>query len=476
MGSEGRMDFADHYSHLDAEQLKARWLAATFVLYGLIANGLLAINVPPFQVPDEPNHFLRAAQIADGDIIGTRFSVVGKNGMEQLTAGGLSDPAVLESARPFAGIGFHPNTKVARADWTPDVHWSKARTLTSFPNTVMYPPFFYLPSAVGVIVGRLANLSVLRTLIVSRLLSGLIAIAIGSLAIVVARSAAAWMFAILTLPMSLFLMASASQDGLLIACSSLAGALLVRSLRSPIESSRGQFAWLVVLLSLVGMARPPYGALALLPLGLNKIELRWRIVGFALIVGSVALWSAIVAVTTLTNPGASVFGVQPLAQFAHLWNNPWWALTVIRATLFYWHQYVISFIGDIGWLDTLLPRPYYQAALGALLAAAAATMLSMNGERAGLRILPIAIGLLASAVAIFAFLYITWTPPNQATIGGVTGRYFIPIALAGTALLPTFGRPRWGRIHTWLLALIMGFPALSLAVLMRAIILRYYLQ
>lgn len=115
MGSEGRMDFADHYSHLDAEQLKARWLAATFVLYGLIANGLLAISVPPFQVPDEPNHFLRAAQIADGDIIGTRFSVVGKNGMEQLTAGGLSDPAVLESARPFAGIGFHPNTKVAIA-------------------------------------------------------------------------------------------------------------------------------------------------------------------------------------------------------------------------------------------------------------------------------------------------------------------------------------------------------------------------
>jgi hypothetical protein len=39
------MGSADHNSRLDAEQLKARWLAAAFVLYGLIANGLLAINV-----------------------------------------------------------------------------------------------------------------------------------------------------------------------------------------------------------------------------------------------------------------------------------------------------------------------------------------------------------------------------------------------------------------------------------------------
>ena len=34
MHSERRMGSADHNSRLDAEQLKARWLAAAFVLYG----------------------------------------------------------------------------------------------------------------------------------------------------------------------------------------------------------------------------------------------------------------------------------------------------------------------------------------------------------------------------------------------------------------------------------------------------------
>ena len=50
-----------------------RLLAAAFVLYGLAATAFLAINMPPFQNPDEPNHFLRAAQLADGGLVGTRF-------------------------------------------------------------------------------------------------------------------------------------------------------------------------------------------------------------------------------------------------------------------------------------------------------------------------------------------------------------------------------------------------------------------
>jgi hypothetical protein len=48
-------------------------MAAVFLLYGFVAVGVLAIAMPPFQNPDEPNHFLRAAQVAHGGLIGSRF-------------------------------------------------------------------------------------------------------------------------------------------------------------------------------------------------------------------------------------------------------------------------------------------------------------------------------------------------------------------------------------------------------------------
>ncbi|MGA8821114.1 MAG: DUF2142 domain-containing protein [Xanthobacteraceae bacterium] len=469
------MDFNRQQNAGLAEQVKARGLAAAFLLYGLIATGLLAINVPPFQSPDELNHFLRAAQIAEGGFIGRRFSIT-ENGSSRIIAGGLNDPALLRAAKPFQRIGSHPEARVTRTDWGANIHWSKDRSLVSFPNTVMYPPFFYLLSAAGVIGGRTANLSVVQTLIVSRLLSGIVAVAIGALAITIADGAAAWIFAILTLPMSLSLIASTSQDGLLIACSSLAGALMLRLQRRPAEHNRRVLASLIIALGLVGMARPPYGALALLPLGLRKINLRWRILAAAGILGFVAIWSLIVAATTWTNINPA--GGEPLVELLLLRNNP---LSLARAMLVtadqFWRNYLTQFIGVLGWLDTQLPRGYYRVAKIMLVIAAITSMFGMKRERISLSsALPIALGLLISVAAIFGIQYFSWTPPGHATIEGVQGRYFLPLALVGTGLLPALGDTRLARIHNLLLLLVVTFPVLSLAVVMHAIVLRYYLH
>ena len=94
----------DRHNGLRNESLTARWLAAAFVLYGLLATAFLAINMPPFQNPDEPAHFLRAAQVADGGLTGTRFSTTGADGSRQVTAGGWADPALLRAAAPFEAL------------------------------------------------------------------------------------------------------------------------------------------------------------------------------------------------------------------------------------------------------------------------------------------------------------------------------------------------------------------------------------
>src|SRR5258705_3451697 len=79
---------------LDDPLRQPRLLAAAYVLYGLVATVFLAINMPPFQNPDEPNRFLRAAQLADGGLLGTRFSTTRADGLSHLTAGGLGDAGI----------------------------------------------------------------------------------------------------------------------------------------------------------------------------------------------------------------------------------------------------------------------------------------------------------------------------------------------------------------------------------------------
>lgn len=172
----------DHRSNVSSQIFPSRWIAAAFILYSLTAAVFLAINVPPFQVPDELSHFERAAQIADGTLIGARVWMTGADGSAHPTSGGSIDPAILSSAAPFTALHRWFDQKARPAYWAAD-HWSAARVVAGFPNTAVYPPFFYAPSALGIVIGRAAGLTVLQTLTLSRVLTAAAAIVLGGVAI-----------------------------------------------------------------------------------------------------------------------------------------------------------------------------------------------------------------------------------------------------------------------------------------------------
>ena len=468
---------ADRKCGLTLEAVTARRLASAFVLYGLIATAFLAINMPPFQNPDEPAHFLRGAQIADGSLVGVRFSTTNANGLPYVTAGGWSDPELISAINQCSILASHPETRATRMTWATSEHWSRARVMGSFPNTAIYPPLFYTPSAIGILGGRNTRLSVVHTLIVSRVLTGVTAVTFGAIAIACAEAAAVWIFAILTLPMSLSLIASSSQDALLLACSALAGALWVRISRSPNGPHGLAQAALALALGLVAMARPPYVSLAILPLGL--INTHWRSRLFVTL-GAAALaatWSCVTAATALTNTGAFL-GADPQAQLAALFNDPLLVVHVAWETLrHFWHAYLLGLIGILGWLDTILPGPYYPVAGAMMGVAATAAALGSKGERIGLKSrLVMGAGLLLSMIGVFAIQYLTWTVPGKAIVEGVQGRYFLPILLVGTGLIPILGGESCSRIRNILVMLVAIFPVISLAIVMHAVITRYYLQ
>jgi uncharacterized membrane protein len=74
---------------------------------------------------------------------------------------------------------YHPilgnyEIKVSRAmaDSAKNISWETGLTRKNFANTAIYPPFVYIMPALGIAVGKLFNLSVVKTFYVARMLNG----------------------------------------------------------------------------------------------------------------------------------------------------------------------------------------------------------------------------------------------------------------------------------------------------------------
>jgi uncharacterized membrane protein len=389
--------------------------------------------------------------------------------------GAMVDPALVGSVQPFTALMFHPERRAAAAMWQPPYPWSPGR-VQAHVVTTMYPPTLYLPQAATIAVGRAAGWGVLNTLTAARIANGLCAVALGALAIALSGAAAVWIFAVLTLPMSLSGMATTGPDALLLGCSALAAALAWRGLRTG-EGGRGALGWLVLLLCLVITTRPAYVGLALLPLALGGVSWHARLAGGAVVLGAGMGWSALIAAIGAPNVGAFQ-GSNPGAQLALLLSEPWRILAVARATLDQmWLGYAYSFVGVLGWLDTLLPVPYYRTAGVMLLVAALATLLGEGRATAGAaRTAWVAAAVVVSLGGIFGILYLTWSPPGHAVVNGVQGRYFLPLALLLGAALPCLAIARLAPLRRLLVAAVAVFPAMSLGVAMNAVIARFYLS
>jgi len=205
-------------------------LAALFCVYGLLAVLGIALLMPPFQAADELAQFERADQLSLGVLVATQTN--------DASSGGRIDRAIAEAGTIFDWLRFHPERKVARSmlESARSVRWS-GQEEKSFPNTAIYPPFLYGPSAIGIATGRLLHWSIPDTLILARLISGLASVAVAACAIRYAGHAAPFLFTLLCLPMPLALFAATSQDGPMIALAAVGSAALLMSAKTGEEPS-----------------------------------------------------------------------------------------------------------------------------------------------------------------------------------------------------------------------------------------------
>jgi uncharacterized membrane protein len=411
------------------------FLAAFFIL------GLCFLVVtPPFQVADENFHFLRAWHVVEGKWLGQR---IGDQAGDDLPLG------IARAFTPdFDRLRSKPQEKLTfeqfREQWhdSPALGGSEAmqkRTFVDFHGAVRYSPVAYAPQALGLAVARTLDMSVLGAMYIGRFANLLATVACFALALRLLgeRCDAAWVMSVfMLLPIAVFQVSSLSADAQTFAMFALVFGLYLKMRRG---FSWALFAAALVLSAVMALGKPVYGLACLI--FAFAVPSPWKQRSYALlalltvIVGLPALWSQLSAdlfVETL------VGNVDPRGQAMYIVGQPLRVVPLLVNTLLLTgSRLAIELVGNLGWLDTLLPSPLIQVSW---LLAGVALVIS-TGAPGGTK--PGSIPNLGAAAvlvlllgAIFCALYLFWTPVGSGMVEGLQGRYFLPLYWLGWLSIP----------------------------------------
>ncbi|MEN9456146.1 MAG: hypothetical protein RL210_1665 [Pseudomonadota bacterium] len=419
------------------------WLAATIVAC------LVAIYTPPFAMPDEGAHFLRATEVSKLHLSNHKGDV------------GVEIPCAdyLVAAKQYAPIAyFQP------VDGRSDVNQPSCQVKT-VNSAGMYSPLPYLASAIGLSITNSAGWSVENRLKAARLLNALATSVICLLVLLPLHRWRALLSLIALLPMTIWLRSSISADALTITfCVAFLGYTIGLAEQQQ-AIGRRQILILCSLAMLLGSMKPAYGLLGFSALVLypgartSSGKIKWVAL---LAPGASALFVSIFW-ARIADPNLIYLGngANPVEQLAFILRHPLRYVQIIGATL--WQE-----LGNLtynGIIPSLAAARQFSVHFGVanctllLLAGLALTASSENPLLPRQRQILVLTALFCLA-AMVSPLYLTYTPVGHERILGLQGRYFLPLALC--VLFPlAFQRPRIFHLSAELRTFIgAGLPAI----------------
>ncbi len=435
-----------------------------YLILALLGATGSAILTPPFQVPDEPNHFFRVYQLSEGTLLPERLG-------DQL---GGSLPKGLKDAWTENGVALFEGKKTTFAAIREGLSRKREteREFVSFPNSALYSPVPYLPQVAGVMLGRAVSDSVLVPFYLGRFFSAFVNISLIYFAILLIP-AGKWAFAILGLaPLTLSLQGSQSADPVVISLGFLLTAFALNLQRESLPLTPKESGILLRLSALLGLCKFIYCLLpfALIPLLWDRLTDSRRRISFSAALAAACLlpnliWSlALKGSYVQYRPGNfSVTGqlhhvlTSPLNYLGILWRE--WVRAPFRL--------ITEGIGVLGWMDVRMPTWFYVLYfLAFVLAWRQAAPVALNRFRRAV---------LFTHFWGFVFLlclthYLIWNTVGSPFIEGVSGRYFLPLMPLAVLWLPPEGE-----LPPWRVPLFFAAGIASVLALFQTVCARYYL-
>lgn len=425
---------------MSLNRLIARDLAVLYLVIGLLGVLPLVLLTPPFQVPDEHQHFFRAYQISE---LGLRGEVLSGK------AGALLPSSLAELVERFLGSReLHSWRKVVSSPLGETLRAisipldPSRREFVNFSGAAFYSPLPYLPQAAAIAAGRELGFGPLGLLYAARLANGLAALLFVTFALRVLPIGSMMLFVAGLLPTVLYSFASASPDAATIASAFLFTAIAMRA--------RFLGNWTgkdIILASLLGCVfcslKPVYAPLLVMGLpamfesGSAKNVIKAHVAIVASVLSVILLWflyssNAFVMIANGANVSEQLRGIMrhPGAFAAAILNT-------VRLNDWLW---LPGIIGYLGWHTIKLPAVMYFMPVTAGLACL--PLSEPNTPRTSLlETAWQAILLGSSCLLIFVATYLLWTPVGLDTIEGIQGRYFVPLAGLAAVMLSAMVPP-----------------------------------
>lgn len=463
------------------------FMVVMFLVLSFLTASFLAFNIPPLQNPDEYAHYVRAEQLSRGKWGVSNYAEVITRG-----TGGDVPAALVKLNEVFSGVSGNSDQKVSedRIASGHELRWGGDIVNLRFMVSYIYSPVFYIPSAIGISIGKAFDADLVNTLVMARMANAIFCIGIAALALGIVRRGRYLLYTILLFPMTLSLMAACTQDGLILSVGALVVALISRCSSKERTAAAPGWGSGVASLLLVPfvMSRAPYLLFSILILLCRPLRwTRWAFLALPIAIG--AIWHALFSYAlsqAYIHLGIGLSDQQNrhfASKFMYITEHPLNAVMIVIDTFREMGVfYLESVVGVLGWLDVYLPTWYYM--LMALIFLSA-TLLSLGDPRVAAR-QPMRIldGLVFLAVVpgtvlgILFSLYLVESPVGDTVARGVQGRYFLPVAMAIALFLPCLPKLQ-ACLSGWkgrsLEAAVLLIPSLSFLITMQHVSSRYYL-
>ena len=430
----------------------APWSGTEKLLLALLCLLTLffAVITPPFQAPDENQHYMKALAVRQGDVLTKQRG----------PAIGTDLPrAALDIHRVDFPTDVPATVRVFDADQLRQSAAADAgRTGTDFadfPNVASYAPTLYVPGAVGLAAGKGMGLSSLGTFYVARLVNALAGLALLIAALQLLPFGRNALLVTALLPTFAYQTGSLSPDAVINGLGFVGLALALRI--GFMGSAPARSAGLLLTGPLLALCKGVY--LPIMAAGLRwptRRDPRLWLILCAMALGAIAF----VAWMHYSGGSQALYHIQSRKTGETMMTAPLrdQLATILASPLGYIHilvtsvierapVYALQIVGRFGWNAILLPLLAYPLA-ALMLAAGVATGTGARfglGQRAWW--LAVALGV---ALLIETAMYLTGTPLGADYIQGTQGRYFLPVLpLILIALSPARAIAGAQRLFVW---------------------------
>ena len=416
-----------------------------FLALALLFGVLWVFLIPPFQSPDENEHFMRAWSLSEGKI----FLEHAKDENGHFVTGAYLpvDAAELPDRLDYSLIMRRPFVKFNLGrfrDYVLSQNFKTGSNARIFQKVGDgdYAPVNFMPQVAGILAGRALSCSPLGCFYMARIFALFFYIIIVFAGLRIMPFGSNILMTVALLPMSLGIAASLNTDVVLNGVMFLFIAYVFsRAFKKPSELVNGKEVKIFLAFCvLIALLKPVYTPIVLLLLMLPKERFRDLKAMVMFIGGCFALTFLVMAAWNIANARLLAMAdwhysaLDPQYQFHVALTHPSRMLGIMFNG--YFHYPLASggrglfrqFIGILGWLDVVFPSYLYFIS-GLFLASQ--VLVSQDGPDMGLW--PRAMLLTSFAIAAMGIsfaMFVEATPVDSQTLLGVQGRYFTSIAPA----------------------------------------------